>query len=197
MGRKLQFHSYATQVSLPGNKSFIIVPLPRGIPVENPENLLNFGRQISNNCSIEYLLIYCHIMLERDYIMRLILQFFEALEKLKEEREKGKEEATLQQDTGSMYRCYFQQSERFFYEQDVPFIMHYLGTAFPPQELLQRIEILAELFYFDASLKKSDAERNSLLKKALELLQYLDTHSNTFSLERRQKIREISETIYQ
>lgn len=75
--------------------------------------------------------------------------------------------------------------------------MHYLGTAFPPQELLQRIEILAELFYFDASLKKSDAERNSLLKKALELLQYLDTHSNTFSLERRQKIREISETIYQ
>lgn len=106
-------------------------------------------------------------MLERDYIMRLILQFFEALEKLKEEREKGKEEATLQQDTGSMYRCYFQQSERFFYDQDVPFIMHYLGTAFPPQELLQRIEILAELFYFDASLKKSDAERNSLLKKRL------------------------------
>ena len=165
--------------------------------MENPENLLNFGRQISNNCSIEYLLIFCQIMLERDYIMRLILQFFEALEKLKEEREKGKEGATLQQDAGSMYRCYFQQSERFFYEQDVPFIMHYLGTAFPPQELLQRIEILAELFYFDASLKKSDAERNSLLKKALELLQYLDTHSNTFSLERRQKIREISETIYQ
>ena len=44
-------------------------------------------------------------MLEKDYIMRLIRQFFEALEKLIEKR--GKEEGTtLQIEVNGMYRSY-------------------------------------------------------------------------------------------
>ena len=43
-------------------------------------------------------------MLERDYIMRLIRQFFEALEKLKEEKAE-KQSSTLQLEIHSMYRA--------------------------------------------------------------------------------------------
>ena len=53
-------------------------------------------------------------MLERDYIMRLIRQFFEALEKLKEEKAE-KQSSTLQLEIHSMYRAYFHQPEIFFY----------------------------------------------------------------------------------
>ena len=114
-------------------------------------------------------------MLERDYIMRLIRQFFEALEKLKEEKAE-KQSSTLQLEIHSMYRAYFHQPESFFYEQDAEFILHYLQTEFPKQ---------------DASIKSSAKEKKELYRKALYTMEYLDTHSDTFSFERRRKIGEI------
>ena len=45
-------------------------------------------------------------MLQRDYIMRLLQQFFEALEKLVEERDK-KDGPELQLQLQSIYRAYF------------------------------------------------------------------------------------------
>lgn len=122
-------------------------------------------------------------MLERDYIMRLIRQFFEALEKLKEEKAE-KQSSTLQLEIHSMYRAYFHQPESFFYEQDAEFILHYLQTEFPKQEFLQRIEMLSELLC-------SAKEKKELYRKALYTMEYLDTHSDTFSFERRRKIGEI------
>ena len=58
-------------------------------------------------------------MLERDYIMRLIRQFFEALEKLKEEKAE-KQSSTLQLEIHSMYRAYFHQPESFFSRNKMP-----------------------------------------------------------------------------
>ena len=58
-------------------------------------------------------------MLERDYIMRLIRQFFEALEKLKEEKAE-KQSSTLQLEIHSMYRAYFHQPESFFFTNKMP-----------------------------------------------------------------------------
>ncbi len=132
-------------------------------------------------------------MLERDYIMRLIRDFFDALEKLKEKSQK-ENKPTLQLEIKSMYRAYFTQSENFFYEQDINYILFYLETTFPSHELLQRVEILAELMYFDGSIQ-TEAEKKLLWSKSLALLLYLDTHSNTFSMERRNKIAKIKELI--
>lgn len=135
-------------------------------------------------------------MLERDYIMRLIRQFFETLEKLREKRKRDKG-ATLQMDIKGMYRSYFQQTDNFFYEQDCEFILHYLQTEFPPQEFIQRVEMLAEMFYFDAEIQPASALTENLLKKSLTLMEFLDTHSNTYSLDRQYKIREIKKKIDQ
>lgn len=129
-------------------------------------------------------------MLEKDYIMRLIRQFFEALEKLKEK--KGKEtETTLQMETSGMYRSYFHQPQDFFYEAGMNIILAYMQARFTEEECLKRIELLAELIHFDASLKSSKETQIALEQKALELLNFADTHSDTFSLERRQKMKEI------
>lgn len=102
-------------------------------------------------------------MLERDYIMRLIRQFFETLEKLREKRKRDKG-TTLQMDIKGMYQSYFLQTDNFFYEQDCEFILHYLQTEFPPQEFIQRVEMLAEMFYFDAEIQPASALTENLLK---------------------------------
>ena len=111
-------------------------------------------------------------------------------EKLKEEKAE-KQSSTLQLEIHSMYRAYFHQPESFFYEQDAEFILHYLQTEFPKQEFLQRIEMLSELLCYDASIKSSAKEKKELYRKALYTMEYLDTHSDTFSFERRRKIGEI------
>lgn len=125
-------------------------------------------------------------MLERDYIKRLIRQFFDAIEKLKEDKKEA-DFPTLQLQVNSMYRAYFQQSPSFFYTQQAEADISYLASTFPPEELSERADMLAELFYQDALLKQDD-ERKELLRKSLSLLTYVDKHSDTFSFERRAKM---------
>ncbi|WP_177603664.1 hypothetical protein [uncultured Phocaeicola sp.] len=133
-------------------------------------------------------------MLERDYIKRLIRQFFDALEKLIEKKEYTPLE-TIQLEFEGMYRTYFHESKEFFRTQDSEYLLMYLCQTFDKQELLDWIEILSELLYQDALIQTVVAEQKSLLAKSLYLLEYLDQHSNTFSFERRGKIAEIKKKI--
>lgn len=132
-------------------------------------------------------------MLQRDYIMRLLQDFVEALEKLVEER--GKHDGPeLQLQLQSIYRAYFNHPHTFYYNQDAEYILNDLGQNYGGEELLTRIEMLSELLYQDALLKGPE-EQNYLLRKSLYLLIYLDEHSDTFSFERRGKISEIEKKI--
>ena len=115
--------------------------------------------------------------------MRLLQQFFEALEKLVEERDK-KDGPELQLQLQSIYRAYFNHPSTFYYDQDAEYILNEMGQNYGGEELLTRIDMLSELLYQDA-----------LLRKSLFLLNYLDTHSDTFSFERRGKIGEIEKKI--
>lgn len=132
-------------------------------------------------------------MLQRDYTMRLLQDFVEALEKLVEER--GKHDGPeLQLQLQSIYRAYFNHPHTFYYNQDAEYILNDLGQNYGGEELLTRIEMLSELLYQDALLKEPE-EQNYLLRKSLYLLIYLDEHSDTFSFERRGKISEIEKKI--
>lgn len=125
--------------------------------------------------------------------MRLLQQFFEALEKLVEERDK-KDGPELQLQLQSIYRAYFNHPSTFYYDQDAEYILNEMGQNYGGEELLTRIDMLSELLYQDALLKESE-EQKYLLRKSLFLLNYLDTHSDTFSFERRGKIGEIEKKI--
>ena len=122
-------------------------------------------------------------MLQRDYIMRLVRQFIEALEKLVEEKKK-EDGPEFQLKIQSIYRAYFNHSHHFYYEQDAEYILTDLSQDYEGQEFLTRIDMLSELLYQDA-----------LLAKALYLKEYLDSHSDTFSFERRNKINEIKKLL--
>lgn len=132
-------------------------------------------------------------MLQRDYIMRLLQDFVEALEKLVEERDKH-DGLELQLQLQSIYRAYFNHPHTFYYNQDAEYILNDLGQNYGGEELLTRIEMLSELLYQDALLKEPE-EQKYLLRKSLYLLIYLDEHSDTFSFERRGKISEIEKKI--
>ncbi len=132
-------------------------------------------------------------MLQRDYILRLIREFTEALEELWNEKEK-KETTEVQEQLQTLYRAYFNHPPTFYYEQDAEYIMNDLRQNYEEESFLGRIDMLSELMYRDALLKAPE-EQNYLAGKALYLLTYLDEHSNTFSFERRRKICEIAEKV--
>lgn len=133
-------------------------------------------------------------MLERDYIKRLIRQFFDSLEKLIEKKEYLPQE-NIQLEFEGMYRTYFLKPKEFFCIQDSEYILMYLCQTFEKHELLDRVEILAELLYQDALIQSSNDEQKELLGKSLYLLEYLDLHSDTFSFERKGKIAGIKKMI--
>ena len=109
--------------------------------------------------------------------------------------EKKKEDGPeFQLKIQSIYRAYFNHSHHFYYEQDAEYILTDLSQDYEGQEFLTRIDMLSELLYQDALLKEPD-EKKYLLAKALYLKEYLDSHSDTFSFERRNKINEIKKLL--
>lgn len=133
-------------------------------------------------------------MLERDYIKRLIRQFFDALEKLIEKKEYLPQE-NIQLEFEGMYRTYFLESKEFFCTHDSEYLLMYLCQTFERYELLDRVEILSELLYQDALIQSSPDQQKNMLEKSLYLLEYLDQHSDTFSFERKGKIAGIKKMI--
>lgn len=72
--------------------------------------------------------------------MRLLQQFFEALEKLVEERDK-KDGPELQLQLQSIYRAYFNHPSTFYYDQDAEYILNEMGQNYGGEELLTRIDM--------------------------------------------------------
>ena len=92
----------------------------------------------------------------------------------------------------SIYRAYFNHPSTFYYDQDAEYILNEMGQNYGGEELLTRIDMLSELLYQECFVER--VRRTKIfVRKSLFLLNYLDTHSDTFSFERRGKIGEIDE----
>lgn len=122
-------------------------------------------------------------MLERDYIMRLIREFAEALELLKKK--------DLRKQKDEIRRMYDQYvgSYTFYFTATVGEVMQSM-EQFPAGQRLQRMEMLAELYYAEAGMH-SQPFRTMLLEKALALFSFIDRHDRTFSFDRLGKISRI------
>ncbi len=123
-------------------------------------------------------------MLERDYLMRLVREFAEALELLlnKKDRDVQREEMR------SMYGQYVGPYE-FYHTAAIEDVMLSF-EQFAEEERLSRMEMLAELYYAETSLV-SGPVREMLLEKALALFDFVDSHDRTYSLTRMAKMGEI------
>lgn len=85
-------------------------------------------------------------MLERDYIMRLVREFAEALELLLNKTDRDKQREEMQ----AMYNQYVGPYE-FYHTTAMEDVMQSF-EQFPEEERLNRMEMLAELYYAETSL---------------------------------------------
>ena len=124
-------------------------------------------------------------MLQKDYFIRLIEEFAIAIQRFLEKAE-GKR---TDEDLKELYREYvglFQDLRNLSAEEAV----EYASRTWEESEQMPRLEMLAELWYVEASYKQQPL-KDVLLEKALRLFQYVDRHSTEYSLVRLSKMDKI------
>lgn len=121
-------------------------------------------------------------MYKQDYLMRMLKQFFEMLEKLIEMKKKKKHEE-VQVYLNEIFNSFLEQPKEFYSHLSTEEIIH----SFQEEQREIKVEIVAELFYQDASLN-NDTE---LFRKSLILYEYLQKQSSTYSFGRAEKIEKI------
>ena len=137
-------------------------------------------------------------MVERDFIMRMLQEFFDAIAKVVRNENPGQEPdlSRIQERFNDMYNQFFRQPAEYFYETEKEIILDNMEQEGRSEsDILARVQMLSELLYQDALIKKDIPERCSLLEKSLYLFEYLGNNSRTFSWDRNQKIEDIKKMI--
>ena len=128
-------------------------------------------------------------MLQQDYFLRIIEEFAKALSLFKQSKKDLKQK---QDEILKLYDTYVGDNV-FYHIASMDDIMDSF-TRFPEDERLERMEMLAELYYAESDLK-SGPSRDMLLEKARKLFIFIDHHSRTLSLQRQQRIIQIEKDI--
>lgn len=130
--------------------------------------------------------------------MRILQEFFESIGKVMRRTSDIEDPDTshLQERFYEMYRQFFRTDADHFYETDKEIILEDLENEGRSEEdNYAKAQMLSELLYRDALIKKSVQERCDLLDKSLHLLEYLNANTRTFSWERNQRIADIKKML--
>ena len=131
-------------------------------------------------------------MIERDYIMRMLQDFFSMIAKLIRLKVEEPDMTRVQERFNEVYKQFFRHSADHFYDTDKEEILDELAREeLSETEQNAVIQMLSELLYQDGLIKKNITEKCMLLEKSLYLMQYLERHSNTYSWDREQKMSDI------
>ncbi|MDR1815022.1 MAG: hypothetical protein LBR18_09290 [Tannerella sp.] len=91
-----------------------------------------------------------------------------------------------------MYRQFFRRERTYYFDTEKEIIAEDIeDETISERDAIGKIQMLAELLYQDALIRKTAPERIDLLEKALYLFRYLDANSKTFSWERGQRMQDI------
>ena len=123
-------------------------------------------------------------MLQRDYIQRLIREFMAALQRLIEKNEAGER----QEEVRRLFTQYVG-DYTFYHTATLEDVMQSFGK-YPEEERLERINMLAELYYAEAD-SLSEPARTAVLDRAFMLFDFIDRHSRTYSPDRLKKMDDI------
>lgn len=132
-------------------------------------------------------------MIEKDYIMRILQQFFLFLNTLLGNLNDNNIEETRMQ-LKDMYVTYFEKSYQYYYNINIAELLNQFKSN-EEYWKSERIEMLSELYYNDGFLSNNSSLKNDLLNKALILYDYLEEKSKSFSLERFNKRNKIIEIL--
>ena len=124
-------------------------------------------------------------MLQRDYIQRLIREFMAALQRFLEKKE-------IEDRRKTMHQLYMQYlgDYGFYHSAGMDEVMKSF-EQYVPEERIDRMEMLAELYYTEADML-SEPIRTMQLERAFRLFDFIDSHCGTFSLERSKKMDDIA-----
>ena len=128
-------------------------------------------------------------MLQQDYIMRLIREFFAALERALEKKEIESRSEAIH----LMYEQYLGHPYEFFQGSSMEEVMEAINQ-YPEEQRIHRMEMLAELYYVEADMRATPF-RAELHRRALLLFHFIDSHSGLFSFDRRNKIEKIEKEL--
>ncbi|MDR2681079.1 MAG: hypothetical protein LBC47_09745 [Tannerella sp.] len=135
-------------------------------------------------------------MIERDYIMRILQDFFNAIAKMMRLNLDDPDTSRVQERFNDMYKQFFRRSAEHFYEMEKEIILDSLEQEGRNERDTQaRVQMLSELLYQDGLIKKNIPEKCMILEKSLYLFEYLDRSSRTFSWERNRKINDIKKIL--
>lgn len=129
-------------------------------------------------------------MLARDYILRIVQEFTEALTLY---LKKKKRVDLLDNDYANLYVMYFHQKRAFFIEKTGEEIVNYMKANYDEEEYPERVSMLAELFYQESLALNFGNE--DLCRKTEYLLKWYDDFTKTFSFERMQKISQLTAAV--
>jgi len=127
-------------------------------------------------------------MLRRDYIMRLLMEFMAALERMLERKDIGDRREEIKRLYDKYVGPY-----TFYHNATIDEVMTAIA-GMEEQQQLPRMEMLAELYYAEAGTV-GNPTRDMLLGKAFALFEYIERNGDTFSMERRGKMKAIQEML--
>ncbi len=128
-------------------------------------------------------------MLQRDYIQRLIREFMAALERMLEKNEI----TTRREKIKELYDQYVG-PYAFYSMATIDEVMKSMAGIEDVEKRLSKMDMLAELYYYEADTV-GQPTRDELLNKAFMLFDYVESHGDTFSIDRHNKMQLIKEAL--
>lgn len=129
-------------------------------------------------------------MIEQDYILKILQEFFEAIAKVVRRSDGDDEAATaeMQARYDAIYEQFFRCPAHHFYEIEKEDLLDDLWAENSEQKAMAKTRMLSELLYRDALIKKDVSQRCDLLEKSLLLLEFLQQNSKTYSWDQENKL---------
>jgi hypothetical protein len=127
-------------------------------------------------------------MLERDFLMRQLMQLFEVLQKIIRRRKKGESQLALE-DISYFYSIL--KLEEDAASLSIEQLFHLLVDE--KKLVNEQIEMVAYVLKEQGEIAKEEENRTDLFRKSYFLLQKVERESITFSMDRLMRLEELKE----
>jgi len=124
-------------------------------------------------------------MMERDYILRVIQEFFKLINGLLGKLNEDNADE-IHKQLQEVYSAYFDRSCQFFYRLSCDEMITLIDNDDQFRHV-EKVEMLSELLYRDGLFTSNDVLRKDLLCKALALIERIEKQSKSFSVERNER----------
>jgi hypothetical protein len=134
------------------------------------------------------------MLYKQDFIERIIEQGVIVLRTLcGMDNPKNEEVEDIQIQLKDLYKNYFNKHYTFFYNENIETIINSIKEEHNSKDSLKLFELLADFLFTDAKHQNDKFLQKQLTAKAYDLLNYIENNSDTYSINRNNKVTELRE----